>query len=68
VATLGVVAYRLINFWLPIPLGGVAYVSLQVENGAASGRRRARFQSIRSKVDAAIHRPGRNVSHKTPEP
>ena len=30
VATLGVVAYRLINFWLPIPLGGVTYLSLQV--------------------------------------
>ncbi len=31
VATLGVVAYRLINFWLPIPLGGLAYISLQVD-------------------------------------
>lgn len=30
VATLGVVAYRLVNFWLPIPLGGVTYLSLQV--------------------------------------
>ena len=30
VATLGVVGYRLINFWLPIPLGGVTYLSLQV--------------------------------------
>ena len=28
VAALGVVTYRLINFWLPIPLGGVAYISL----------------------------------------
>jgi uncharacterized protein (TIRG00374 family) len=30
VAALGVVGYRLINFWLPIPLGGLAYLSLQV--------------------------------------
>ena len=30
VATLGVIAYRLINFWLPIPVGGLAYLSLQV--------------------------------------
>ena len=30
-ATLGVVAYRLINFWLPIPLGGLSYLSLQVD-------------------------------------
>jgi uncharacterized protein (TIRG00374 family) len=32
-ATLGVVAYRLINFWLPIPLGGLAYLSLHVDKG-----------------------------------
>ena len=29
VATLGVIVYRLFNFWAPIPLGGVAYLSLQ---------------------------------------
>ena len=31
VALLGVVSYRLVNFWLPIPLGGIAYLSLHVE-------------------------------------
>jgi uncharacterized membrane protein YbhN (UPF0104 family) len=35
VATLGVIAYRLVNFWLPIPLGGLAYLSLQVNTGGA---------------------------------
>jgi putative heme transporter len=30
-ATLGVVLYRLVNFWLPIPLGALAYLSLQVD-------------------------------------
>jgi uncharacterized protein (TIRG00374 family) len=30
VAILGVLAYRLVNFWLPIPLGGLAYASLRV--------------------------------------
>ena len=30
VATLGVIAYRLVNFWLPIPVGGLAYLSLPV--------------------------------------
>ncbi len=38
-ATLGVVAYRLINFWLPIPLGGLSYLSLQVEKARPVGRR-----------------------------
>ncbi len=28
-AILGVISYRLINFWLPIPVGGAAYVSLR---------------------------------------
>jgi len=29
-AVLGVVIYRLVNFWLPIPVGGLAYLSLKV--------------------------------------
>jgi uncharacterized protein (TIRG00374 family) len=29
VASLGVIGYRLVNFWLPIPIGGLAYVSLR---------------------------------------
>jgi uncharacterized protein (TIRG00374 family) len=30
VATLGVIAWRLVNFWLPIPAGAASYVSLKV--------------------------------------
>ena len=40
VATLGVIAYRLVNFWLPIPLGGLAYLSLQVNTSGSTTRRR----------------------------
>ena len=29
IATLGVLSYRLVNFWLPIPVGGAAYLSLR---------------------------------------
>ncbi|HEX4217350.1 MAG TPA: flippase-like domain-containing protein, partial [Acidimicrobiales bacterium] len=29
----GVLAYRAINFWLPIPFGGMAYASLEFERG-----------------------------------
>ena len=36
VAITGVVAYRLVNFWLPIPLGGLAYLSLQVTPGGSA--------------------------------
>jgi hypothetical protein len=34
VATLGVLGWRLVNFWLPIPAGAAAYVSLKVPRGA----------------------------------
>ncbi|MBV9660395.1 MAG: flippase-like domain-containing protein [Acidimicrobiales bacterium] len=40
VATLGVVVYRFINFWLPIPVGGLAYLSLQVDRTAERHRPR----------------------------
>jgi uncharacterized protein (TIRG00374 family) len=33
VAILGVITYRLLNFWLPIPLGGLASVSLKIHPG-----------------------------------
>jgi len=32
-AILAVLAYRLINFWIPIPIGGIAYASLQWRRG-----------------------------------
>ncbi len=36
IAYLSVIAWRLVNFWLPIPLGGLSYLSLRLGN-----RRRA---------------------------
>jgi uncharacterized protein (TIRG00374 family) len=43
VALLGVLSYRLVNFWLPIPIGGLAFLSLQVDPGDTDvGRREAR--------------------------
>jgi uncharacterized protein (TIRG00374 family) len=40
VATLGVIGYRLINFWAPIPIGGLAYLSLQADTDRPEGRSR----------------------------
>ncbi len=34
IALLGVISYRVLNFWLPIPIGGLAYLSLRAERGA----------------------------------
>jgi hypothetical protein len=53
VAILGVLSWRLVNFWLPIPAGGIAYLSLRfgrerrsrttldrLRHGTGSSRRR----------------------------
>jgi uncharacterized protein (TIRG00374 family) len=39
VATLGVVVWRLLSFWAPIPLGTLSYVSLRVSQRGGDSRR-----------------------------
>jgi hypothetical protein len=39
IAILGVLSYRVVNFWIPIPLGGVAYGSLRFGPRARQRRR-----------------------------
>jgi hypothetical protein len=51
VATLGVLAWRLVNFWLPIPAGAAAYVSLKVPRGAG-------LPAMRAAVASLLSRPG----------
>jgi uncharacterized protein (TIRG00374 family) len=51
IAILGVLGYRLFNFWAPIPIGGVTYLSLQVRPGetdlkSREARRRARREAL----------------------
>jgi hypothetical protein len=48
----GVLAYRAINFWLPIPFGGLAYASLEVQHQRLWPRTKAflRFHSRNLKV------------------
>lgn len=38
IAILGVLSYRLVNFWLPIPAGGGAYLSLRFGRGGKDRR------------------------------
>lgn len=56
VATLGVVAYRLVNFWVPIPVGGLAYLSLQVDKGGHGGSGWSRVRHVMS----ALREKGRH--------
>jgi uncharacterized protein (TIRG00374 family) len=37
-AILAVLSYRLVNFWIPIPVGGIAYASLQWRRAAANSK------------------------------
>jgi uncharacterized protein (TIRG00374 family) len=55
IAILGVISYRLVNFWLPIPVGAGAYVSLQV--GPSASRRRA-AADLRRVVEQARQETG----------
>lgn len=50
---LGVISYRLVNFWLPIPLAGVTYLSLRVGPGATRERR---AEALREVAEAELDR------------
>ena len=57
-AILGVLGWRLVNFWLPIPAGAVAYLSLRVEPDAPAERKAAELEQLarRSAADAEDRR------------
>jgi uncharacterized protein (TIRG00374 family) len=42
IAILGVLSWRLVNFWLPIPAGAVAYLSMRLPSGGSPEDRRRR--------------------------
>ncbi|HWG12306.1 MAG TPA: YbhN family protein [Streptosporangiaceae bacterium] len=53
VATLGVLGWRLVNFWLPIPAGALAYVSLKVPRGAGLRAMRHAVSGMMSRGEPA---------------
>ncbi len=50
-AIIGVVSYRVVNFWLPIPAGAAAYLSVEV---ALSGERRPRRERLGELAQGAV--------------
>jgi hypothetical protein len=54
VATLGVLAWRLVNFWMPIPAGALAYASLKVPRGAG-------LRAMRQAVSGMMARGGPDI-------
>lgn len=47
IAILGVIGYRLVEFWLPIPVGGLTYLSLQIDPGRTPRSRRTQRERPR---------------------
>jgi putative heme transporter len=58
IAIVGVLVYRLVSFWLPIPLGGLAYLSLQAEPGGG-GRRAGELRRAAERAVAEAEPRGR---------
>ncbi len=67
VATLGVLGWRLVNFWLPIPAGAAAYVSLKVPRGAGLSAMRAAVSTMMSRT-APSPEPGPPEPRPLPPP
>ena len=58
-AILGVLGYRLVNFWLPIPVGGISYLSLRFSGeGWGQRLRHARDEVVSIEENAVLHTPG----------
>jgi uncharacterized protein (TIRG00374 family) len=54
IALLAVLAWRLYNFWMPIPVGAGCYVSLRVQRGASVRERRRALGAMADEARAAI--------------
>ncbi len=58
VASLAVVGYRIVNFWLPIPIGGLAYVSLRFSGVGWRDRLREVRKEVSMGTTATAGTPG----------
>ena len=68
VATLGVLGWRLVNFWLPIPAGAAAYISLKVPRGAGLKAMRAAVSTMMTHNGQQPSTPPPGTSSAEPPP
>lgn len=69
VAILGVISYRLINFWLPIPIGASTYVSLRVSAGAPEEKGRHELvETAEESLERARREARERLRHHKPPP
>ena len=59
VAILGVISWRLVNFWLPIPAGGLAYLSLRLGPRADHARRTKELERLARRARTQAETPRR---------
>jgi uncharacterized protein (TIRG00374 family) len=65
VATLGVLGWRLVNFWLPIPTGALAYISLKVPGRASLRSLRRALSELTARDAHADHQPAQGAEAGT---
>jgi uncharacterized protein (TIRG00374 family) len=68
VAWLGVISWRLFNFWLPIPVGAGAYLSLRVRRGAGLHERRQALEGLTKPRDPSAPPTGQMQSVRPSQP
>ena len=69
VATLGVLGWRLVNFWMPIPAGAIAYATLKVPRGAGLRAMRQAVSGMMSRGDVTGRPPpSPGADGTSPEP
>lgn len=63
IALLGVVSWRLVNYWIPIPLGAAAYLSLRVDDDGTSAVENLERLADEARRDADETLPWRRRRH-----
>ena len=58
VATYGVLGWRLVNYWLPIPVGAASYISLRVPRGSGLKANRQALAEMAAEAKRPIDEPG----------
>lgn len=60
IATFGVIGWRLVNYWLPIPVGAGAYISLRVPRGSGLKANRKALSDMATEAKRPIDESGQD--------
>jgi hypothetical protein len=64
-AVVAVIGYRLVNFWLPIPVGAATYLSLRVTSGRHVANRREELKQALAEARSLaplLRHPGQSAT------